>query len=61
MRDKAKKYLLDTYLADWAPKPVESQATIRPTTLQPPRAQKVVRKGFLEDTDDEDKEDEDDT
>jgi hypothetical protein len=62
MRDKAKKYLVDTYLADWGPKPTQLlQTTARPSTTPAPAPlpQKVVSKGFLDDTDDEDEDDED--
>jgi hypothetical protein len=58
MRDKARKYLHDTYLADWAPKSVSSveSTSLRPTVVsRPPK----VSRGFLDDTDDEEDEDED--
>jgi hypothetical protein len=61
MRDKAKKYLTDTYHADYDPKPIKIQTTARPSTTSAPAPlpQQVVSKGFLDDTDDEDDNDED--
>ena len=58
MRDKAKKYLLEAYIADWAPKPEQVPQlgpTIRVATAPRPPKQ---NKGFLDDTDDEDDVDE---
>jgi hypothetical protein len=54
MRDKAKKYLMDTYIVDWAPKP-ERVPPLGPTSRAStaPRPPKLNR-GFLDDTDDED-------
>ena len=58
MRDKAKRYLVETYLSDWAPKPVQAPPTASTTRMPTaPRPEKASR-GFLDDTDDEDDEDE---
>jgi hypothetical protein len=53
--------LLDTYLADWGPKLTQLQTTARPssTPAPAPLPRKVVSKSFLDDTDDEDGDDED--
>ncbi len=61
MRDKAKKYLVDAYLADWGPKPTQLQTTARlsSTPAPAPLPQKVVSKGFLDVIDDEDDDEED--
>ena len=61
MRDKANKYLVDTYLADQGPKPTQLKTTTRPilTPAPAPLPQKVVSNGFLDDTDDKDDDDED--
>ena len=58
MRDTAKRYLVETYLSDWAPKPVHapptSSTTRKPTAPRPEKASK----GFFDDTGDEGDEDE---
>ena len=59
MRDKAKKYLIDAYLADWAPKPVVPSAGSTSQILPAPRPPKTSR-GFLDDTDDDDDDEEED-
>jgi hypothetical protein len=57
MRDKAIKYLMDTYVADWAPKPahVPSLTTSNVSTVRTQRPSEVIR-CFLDDTDDGDDE-----
>jgi hypothetical protein len=54
--------LVDTYLADCGLKPTQLQTTARPssTPAPAPLPQKVVSKGFLDDTDNEDDDDEED-
>jgi hypothetical protein len=56
MRNKANKYSIDTFVATWGPKPTQLQTTLRPSSIPAldPCPQKVVAKGFLDDTDDED-------
>jgi len=58
MRDKAKKYLMDIYLADWAPNP-ERVPPVGPTSwhVTAPCPLKASR-GFLANTDDENDEEE---
>ena len=57
MRDNAKKYLMVTYVADWAPKHVlvPSSSTSNLSTVRAQRPPKANR-CFLDDTDDEDDE-----
>ena len=57
MRVKAKRYLMDTYVADWAPKlvPLPSSSTSHVSTVRTQRRPKVYR-CFFDDKDDEDDE-----
>ena len=54
MRDKARKYLIDTYIADWAPKPEPKPAGPNSRPAIAPKQSLKLNRGFLDDTDDED-------
>ncbi len=51
---QSKKYLIDTYIVDWAPKPEPKPVgpTSRPAIA--PKQSLKLNRGFLDDTDDED-------
>jgi hypothetical protein len=54
MRDKAKKYLIDTYIANWAPKPEPKPVAPASRPANAPKPAQKLSRCFLDDTDDED-------